>query len=209
MISAKIKNIDMIFETSSSIFSPNSIDAGTQAMLSVIDFLPHDKVLDLGCGYGVVCILASKLIGAENVVMCDISKQALEYAKVNSHLNNVPNIKIYLSDGYENVEEKDFTLILSNPPYHANFSVPKHFIEGGFKKLAFGGKLVMVTKRLDWYKNKLTSIFGGVKIHEINGYFVFVAEKRNRIIKEKEKISNKLSRKLQRKHQRHKVNHQG
>ena len=53
MISAKIKNIDMIFETSSSIFSPNSIDAGTQAMLSVIDFLPHDKVLDLGCGYGV------------------------------------------------------------------------------------------------------------------------------------------------------------
>ena len=100
-------------------------------------------------------------------------------------------------------------MLFRSPPYHANFSVPKHFIEGGFKKLAFGGKLVMVTKRLDWYKNKLTSIFGGVKIHEINGYFVFVAEKRNRIIKEKEKISNKLSRKLQRKHQRHKVNHQG
>ena len=36
----------------------------------------------------------------------------------------------------------------------------------------------MVTKRLDWYKNKLTSVFGGVKVHEINGYYVFVAEKR-------------------------------
>jgi len=33
-------------------------------------------------------------------------------------------------------------------------SVLKHFIEVGFKKLAVGGKLVMVTKRLVWYKKK-------------------------------------------------------
>lgn len=209
MISTNIKNIDMVFETASSIFSPNSIDVGTQAMLSVIDFLPNDKVLDLGCGYGVVGILAGKLIGAENVVMCDISEHALEYAKINSCLNDVSNIKIKLSDGYNNVEENNFTLILSNPPYHADFSVPKHFIEGGFKKLALGGKLVMVTKRLDWYKNKLISVFGGVTIHEIDGYFVFVAEKREKVRKTKEKTSNQLSRKLQRKQQRRKTNHQG
>lgn len=209
MISATIKNIDMVFQTSSSLFSPNSIDAGTQAMLSVIDFLPNDKVLDLGCGYGVVGILAGKLIGAENVVMCDISKHALECAKMNSHLNNVSNIKIKRSDGYQNVEESDFTLILSNPPYHADFCIPKHFIEGAFRKLALGGKLVMVTKRLDWYKNKLISVFGGVKIHEIDGYYVFVAEKRNKIIKENKKPSNKLSRKLQRKNQRRKGKRQG
>ena len=40
------------------------------------------------------------------------------------------------------------------------------------------GKLIMVTKRLDWYKNKFTSIFGGVGVYEVNGYYVFVAEKR-------------------------------
>lgn len=207
MISAKIKNTDMVFETSSSVFSPNSIDAGTLAMLSVIDFSPCDKVLDLGCGYGVAGILAGKLIGAENVVMCDISGSAVELTKVNTHLNNVPDIKVILSDGYENVQESDFTLILSNPPYHADFSVPKHFIEGGFKKLALGGKMVMVTKRLDWYKNKLYSVFGNVKVHEIDGYFVFAAEKRNSVIIKKEKSSNKLSKKLQRKQQRRKIDH--
>ena len=178
MISTKIKDVDMVFETAPSIFSPNSIDQGTLAMLSVIDFLPSDKVLDLGCGYGVVGILAGKLIGEQNVIMCDVSEQAIESAAMNLRLNNVPEISIRLSDGYKNVAETDFTLILSNPPYHADFSVPKHFIEVGFKKLVLGGKLVMVTKRLDWYKNKLTSVFGGVKIHEINGYYVFVAEKR-------------------------------
>lgn len=206
MISTRIKDVEMVFETAPSIFSPNSIDNGTLAMLSVIDFLPSDKVLDLGCGYGIVGILAGKLIGEENVIMCDVSEQAIEYATMNLRMNYVPNIRIRLSDGYKNVGETDFTLILSNPPYHADFSVPKHFIEVGFKKLVLGGKLVMVTKRLDWYKNKLTSVFGGVKVHEINGYYVFVAEKRISAQKEKEKTTNSLSKKLQRKQQRKKMN---
>ena len=208
MIQTKIKNIDLKFETESSIFSPNSIDKGTLAMLSIIDFLPSDKVLDLGCGYGVVGILAGKLIGEENVVMCDISKRAVRYAKMNAVLNGVPNISIRLSDGYQNVEENDFTLILCNPPYHADFSVPKKFIEVGFRKLAMGGKLVMVTKRLDWYKNKLISVFGGVKVQEIEGYYVFIAEKRSHIIKKKKKPAKSLSKKLQRKQKYCKANQQ-
>lgn len=199
MIHAKIKNVDLKFETDLSNFSPNSIDNGTLALLSEIDFLPSDKVLDLGCGYGVVGILAGKLIGEESVIMCDISKRAVEYAMINAALNGVPDIKIRLSDGYQNIEENNFTLILSNPPYHADFSVPKKFIESGFSKLAMGGKLVMVTKRLDWYKNKLNSVFGGVKIRERDGYYVFIAEKRSQIIKKKSKPARKLSKKLQRK----------
>ena len=199
MVLAKIKNVDLKFETESSIFSPNFIDQGTLAMLSVVEFLPSDKVLDLGCGYGVVGILAAKLIGEENVAMCDISERAVEYAKINAALNGVPNIKISLSDGYKNIAEGDFTLVLSNPPYHVDFSVPKSFIEVGFRKLVVGGKLVMVTKRLDWYKNKLTSVFGGVKVQEFDGYYVFVAEKRSKILKKKKKPAKNLSKKLQHK----------
>ena len=37
----------------------------------------------------------------------------------------------------------------------------------------------MVTKRLKWYRNKLVAIFGGVRVHEADGYFVFEAEKRD------------------------------
>lgn len=58
--------------------------------------------------------------------------------------------------------------------------------------------MVMVTKRLAWYRNKLSSVFGGVKIQELNGYYVFIAEKRSAYIKKKEKVP-KLSKKLQRK----------
>lgn len=199
MISTEIKNVSLKFETDPSNFSPNNIDVGTLAMLSAVDFLPNDKVLDMGCGYGVVGILAAKLIGQENVTMCDISESAVKQAKINAELNGVPNIDIKISDGFSEIPDNDFTLILSNPPYHTDFSVPKHFIEVGFKKLAVGGKMIMVTKRLDWYKNKLTSIFGGVRVREINGYYVFISEKRGERVRKKEKPVNKLSKKLRKK----------
>lgn len=199
MISAEIKNVSLKFETDPSNFSPNGIDSGTLAMLSAVDFLPNDKVLDMGCGYGVVGILAAKLIGAGNVTMCDISESAVKQAKINAELNGVPDIDIKISDGFSEIPDNGFTLILSNPPYHTDFSVPKHFIEVGFKKLAVGGKMVMVTKRLDWYKNKLASVFGGVRVREINGYYVFISEKRRERVPKKEKAVGKLSKKLRKK----------
>lgn len=133
-------------------------------MLSQTEFLPDDKVLDLGCGYGAVGILAAKLIGQDKVTMCDVSEAAVHYSQNNAKLNQVPDIAVRLSDGFENIPDSDFTLILSNPPYHTDFSVAKRFIEDGFHRLALGGRMLMVTKRLTWYKNKFTSVFGGCKI---------------------------------------------
>ena len=179
MIIETVKSIPLKFKTSPALFSPNQIDKGTLAMLSVVDFSAENKVLDLGCGYGVVGIIAAKIIGASNVIMSDVWEEAVKIARENATLNNVGEVKIIQSDGFGNIEEKDFTLILSNPPYHTDFSVPKHFIEKGFRCLAIGGKMIMVVKRRDWYKNKLIAIFGGVRIDEIDDYFVMTAEKRS------------------------------
>lgn len=178
MINTTIKGIELNFNTSNDVFSPREIDKGTLAMLSVLEFNEDDKVLDLGCGYGPVGILASKIVGEENVVMVDVSDEAVNLSKENAILNEVKEVKIFKSNGFDNIDEKDFTIILSNPPYHADFSVPKAFIEKGFNRLSIGGKMYMVTKRKEWYKNKLIAIFGGVKIWEIDGYFVFMAIKK-------------------------------
>jgi len=189
MITENVNGIKLIFETSSSIFSPHGIDKGTLAMLSVVNesevkLSNTDKVLDLGCGYGVVGIYTAKLIGGQSVVMSDMDSESVELSMKNALINGIENInkpegiKIIQSDGFKNIDDKDFSLILSNPPYHLDFSVPKHFIEKGFNRLIIGGRLIMVTKRKDWYKNKLTAIFGGVKLTKINEYNIFTAEKR-------------------------------
>lgn len=199
MIQTEIMGVALEFESDETVFSPSSIDAGTLAMLSQVDFQSTDKVLDLGCGYGVVGILASRLIGEENVTMCDISEEAIVLSRRNAVRNHVPDVRIVKSDGLKNIGEEGFTLILSNPPYHVDFSIPKEFIESGFRKLMIGGKMLMVTKRKTWYQNKLTAIFGGVKVTEVNGYFVFIAEKRSMQSPIKSKSKTGLSKKLQRK----------
>lgn len=200
MIKANIKGIELTFETSKEVFSPSGIDAGTLAMLSKVDFKKGDKVLDLGCGYGVVGILASKFVGQDKVVMCDISEEAVKLSQKNAITNHAEGIEIRKSNGLDEITESEFTMILSNPPYHVDFAVPKNFIENGYKKLAVGGKMYMVTKRKNWYKNKLNAIFGGVRVYEIDDYFVFVAEKRGFQVKKKEKPKNQLSKKLARKY---------
>lgn len=206
MIHTVIRNINLDFNTDNSIFSPREMDFGTLAMLNSVTFNKKDKVLDLGCGYGIVGILASKIICCQNVVMCDIDSKAVELSKENAFINGVNNIRILQSDGVNNIPDKDFSLILSNPPYHTDFSLAKRFIEGGFNKLIVGGKMVMVTRRKEWYKNKFISVFGGVRIIEEKGYFVFLSEKKEEKIyykklKNKMKTGNKdsVSKKLKRK----------
>lgn len=190
---------EIVLETGNYYFSPKGIDKGTLFLLSKVQVTEKDKVLDLGCGYGVVGLSIAKLIGGEHVVMSDVSDEALTLATANAERNKQEQVKVMKSDGLKEIPDTDFTLILSNPPYHADFSVAKAFIEDGYRRLVLGGKLIMVTKRLSWYRNKITSVFGGVKVFEQDGYYVFVAEKRkvNRISQTqgKQKLSKKLERK--------------
>lgn len=203
-IEKEINGINVTLDTGDYYFSPDEIDRGTLAMLSAVEVSREDKILDLGCGYGIVGIYLAKLSGGAEIVMSDVSEDAVRLSEDNLMLNGVTSARVVLSDGLASVEDKDFTLILSNPPYHTDFKVAKGFIENGFRKLRTGGRMVMVTKRLDWYKNKLISVFGGVRIKEIDGYYVFEAEKRSDKSPKKQKPekTNKLSKKLQRKMKR-------
>ena len=194
-----LNGIELDLDTAPELFSPAAPDKGTLAMLSAVEIAPDDRVLDLGCGCGIVGIYAAKIAGADSVTMTDVLPVAADIAKQNAIKNNVPAVTVLCGNAYEKVSDTDYTLILSNPPYHTDFSVAKSFIEGAYSHLSIGGRMVMVTKRLDWYKNKLTSVFGGVKVTECDGYYVFVSEKRPRQPK-KAKPKNTLSKKLYRKY---------
>lgn len=177
MIEETILGIRVSLATDESCFSPKSVDQGTKAMLSRCPISSGQKVLDLGCGYGVVGIVCAHFTGQENVTMSDVDRNAVSLAALNAQRNNVPGVKVIQSDGFREIEETGFDLILCNPPYHADFAVPKHFIEKGFNRLKIGGKMFMVTKRLTWYKRKLTGIFGGVILYREGDYTVFESEK--------------------------------
>jgi 16S rRNA (guanine1207-N2)-methyltransferase len=179
VIRASIGGIELKFETAPGLFSPAKLDQGSLAMLSHIRFEPDDKVLDLGCGYGLIGIYAAKLTGAERVWMSDNDPAAVECAVRNLAFNGVDGAHVVLSDGVRQLRETGFTKIVCNPPYHVDFSVAKHFIEKGFNRLAVGGSMYLVTKRRTWYENKLRSIFGGARVSESNAYLLFEAVKKS------------------------------
>ncbi|MBQ6104434.1 MAG: class I SAM-dependent methyltransferase [Lachnospiraceae bacterium] len=199
VIKEEINGIEVVCETGEYYFSPKGVDRGTRLMLETVPVANGDKVLDLGCGYGVVGIYAAKKLGGENVVMCDILEDAVALSTENLTRNGIEGVRVLQSDGLRSIEDRDFTLILSNPPYHTDFSVAKEFIEDGFKRLKVGGRMALVTKRLDWYRNKLKTVFGGVKVFEKEDYYIFLSEKRAPRV-EKVKKTQTLSKKLQRKY---------
>ena len=179
MYQALLWNQPLEIETTEGLFSPRGADAGTLSMVSAVELESGQKLLDLGCGVGLVGIAAAKVLGEENVWMTDVDPAAVRCAAENAKRNGVENVHLCCGDALDAVDASGFDWILSNPPYHADFSVAKKFIEKGFNRLKLGGKLVMVVKRELWYRNKLTAIFGGVRMQEIGGYFVFTAEKRS------------------------------
>ena len=174
----EIKGQLLTMETAPGLFSPAHADRGTLAMLSAVEFTPGQRVMDLGCGWGLVGVTAAGICGAENVFMCDIDPAAVETARKNAARNGVEGVNLYVSDGFKSVDAAGFDLILSNPPYQTDFAVAKSFIEKGFNRLKLGGWMYLVLKREKWYLNKMRSVFGGATSQEIDGYYIIKAQRR-------------------------------
>jgi len=99
---------EIILETGDYYFSPKNVDKGTLFLLSKVQITEEDKVLDLGCGYGVVGISIAKQIGGERVVMSDISEEAFVLTTANLELNGLNNVKVIKSNGLKDIPETDF-----------------------------------------------------------------------------------------------------
>ena len=74
------------------------------------------EVLDLCTGSGAIAVSIAHYCQNSTVTATDISKEALEVARKNANLNNV-NIEFIESDLFDELTERSFDIILSNPPY--------------------------------------------------------------------------------------------
>lgn len=174
----------LILNQDPSVFSNMGLDKGTQALLEKVRW-KEGPVLDIGCGSGVMGIIAQKKTKSP-VTMVDVNLRALKWARVNIEENLVLDVEIIPNYGLREIGRRNYyETILSNPPYHTDYGVAKEFIEEGYKMLKMGGAMWFVVKNPIWYEKKFIQVFGGVRVIEHLGYFIVVSEKRQMLKKEK------------------------
>ncbi len=77
--------------------------------------LENKSFLELGCGTGIISVLAAKKNA--RVISSDINPTAIKNAKLNATKNGV-DISTYLSDLFVDLPQQQFDFIIINPPYY-------------------------------------------------------------------------------------------
>ena len=77
------------------------------------------KILDLGCGSGAIGLTLKSILKDSLVTLVDISKEALEVARLNANNLNL-DVTFIESDWFSNLEITKYDIIVSNPPYIRN-----------------------------------------------------------------------------------------
>lgn len=128
------------------VFSKDKFDYGTRVLLESIDINSLcGKVLDLGCGIGVVGIILGTINKNISIDMVDINDRAINLAKENMSLNKVKG-NVFISDVYSNINKK-YNYIITNPPIRAGKEVVRRFLLGGYDYLTDDGTLYFVMRK--------------------------------------------------------------
>jgi 16S rRNA G1207 methylase RsmC len=146
MISAILRDKVYNFFTSQSVFSKKRIDPGTKLLIEKMILPKEGTILDLGCGYGAIGIVAASINPKLNVIMTDINFRSIELAKLNLKKNRVKNALVKKGNLYDPVKDLVFNCILLNPPISAGMNVVKTMIVEAPKKLVPQGLFQMVIK---------------------------------------------------------------
>ncbi|KOO40858.1 class I SAM-dependent methyltransferase [Priestia koreensis] len=170
------------FTTDHGVFSKKEVDFGSRTLIETFE-LPEVEgpILDVGCGYGPIGLSMAKEFTDRTVHMVDVNERALELSKLNAQENGVQNVQIYQSPCYENVQEKSFSAILSNPPIRAGKKVVHEILEKAFDHLIANGELWVVIQKKQGAPSaleKLEAVFGEVEVVlKKKGYYIIRAKK--------------------------------
>ncbi|GAD81033.1 methyltransferase [Vibrio ezurae] len=169
------------------VYSGESLDLGARFIL---EHLPQGskqtKIIDLGCGNGVLSIKLGRNNPYSQITSVDESFMAVESARINV-TNNVDNPERYTftaNNCLDGFEKEHYDLVVCNPPFHQQNTVTDHIAWQMFRDahhaLEAAGELLVVGNGHLGYLAKLTRLFGKgqVSIVASNKKFVILSAKK-------------------------------
>jgi 16S rRNA (guanine1207-N2)-methyltransferase len=147
------------------VFAHNRLDDGAAALIAGMHVKPGARVLDLGCGTGLVA-LAARRRGAQ-VTAVDVSARAVASAHRTLTANGYPETPVELSIGASTVARQRFDGVVTNPPFHkgtgVDFEVARLFVTDAASVLQPGGRLYLVANAFLRYEPWLQRYFAHVE----------------------------------------------
>ncbi|MCO4759101.1 MAG: methyltransferase [Oceanospirillaceae bacterium] len=163
------------------VFSRDSLDIGTRFFLS---HLPTDdryqQIVDLGCGNGVVGLMAAEKNPAAELTFVDESFMAVASAKLNfeTAFSDTRTARFTATDCLQGVPRNSADLVLNNPPFHQQTVVGTHIANQMFREsrtvLREGGELWVIGNRHLGYHITLKKLFGNCETVASNKKFVIL-----------------------------------
>lgn len=154
------------------VFAYGKTDPATMFLLENLSIRQNEKkVLDWGCGSGIIASELQKNYGPLEITAKDDYLPAVASSKL-----NLPDGHIVWDYKLDNLPQYAFDLIITNPPFHFeyenDFSVSLKMFEKSISYLTEKGRLVIVANTHLNYKTHLEKIFPTVLVINRNEKFV-------------------------------------
>ncbi len=124
------------------VWSWDAVNPGTGALLEIPRFRPDERVLDLGCGTGVLGAVAGLSAPEGQATLVDCNLVAVACARRTLEANGVTNAGVRLADGVEGLPLASFDLVLCHLP--RGREVQRELIRGAARVLRPGGRFYLV-----------------------------------------------------------------
>ncbi len=171
---------EMAFETDSGVFSRTELDRGTEVLIEALPENVAGQVLDMGCGWGVIGVAVGKHWPDTVITMADVNQRACALSRENARKNGVV-ARVIESDGYCNVMDQTYDLILQNPPIRAGKAVIYQMFSDASQSLAPEGQLWLVIRKQQGAPSAITylkTLFESVEtVEKKSGFWIIVCQK--------------------------------
>jgi len=169
------------------VFSRESLDIGTRFFL---EHLPSSReplnIVDLGCGNGVVGLIAAVKNPQASLIFKDESYLALASAKDTfaSAFGDSRRAEFEAADCLGSIKPNSVDLVLNNPPFHQQNVVGEmvawQMFQESYAALVKGGELWVIGNRHLDYQKKLTRLFGHCELVAMNKKFMVLKASKRR-----------------------------
>lgn len=176
-----LENTNYQVTNHANVFSREKLDIGTRFFLEHLPRLPRAKeIIDLGCGNGVLALMALRLNPEAHVHCVDESYMAVASAQatLQGAFGKDVAASFHTAADLSRFSSGSVDLVLCNPPFHQQHVVGDQIARGMFRDaqrvLKAGGELWVVGNRHLGYHKSLKQLFGNADLVASNRKFVVI-----------------------------------